>query len=66
MEFSFQKEGEYNEFVIFNSTKSTEALPPNFYGKYKSEARFYRTVNGDMVQFACFLVGFELANVWDK
>lgn len=62
-EFEFQKEGEYNDLEIFSSKKSPEVLPPSFYGKYKSEGRFYQNVNGDLVEFGCFIVSFELANV---
>lgn len=62
----WQKEGEYKDFVTFNSKNRNDLLPPNFYGKYQTEGRFYQMVNGDMVAFGCFIVYFELANVWNK
>lgn len=60
---TLQKEGEYKDFEMFNAKKTQEALPANFYGKYKGEAQFYEKVNRQWVQFACFRVEFEIASV---
>ncbi|KAJ6638487.1 hypothetical protein Bhyg_11222 [Pseudolycoriella hygida] len=57
-----KKQGEYKDFYVFNSKNAPDILPPNIYGKYKSEARFYQTINGDLMEFGCFIVYLELAN----
>lgn len=55
--------GEFKELVTYNSEKAPKVLPPNFYGKYKTEGRFYQHVNDEKLEIACYIVEFEMANV---
>ncbi|XP_037027594.1 uncharacterized protein LOC119068198 [Bradysia coprophila] len=58
-----QKEGEFKDFPTYNSKTAPKTIPPNFYGKYKTEGRFYQYVDEERVEMACYIVEFEMANV---